>query len=145
MASDQNAVVPRLGHDDPREELAERRRVVEELQEREARQALDDGRQDGEAHRHDRPRDQDPARQVADHEPHERLRQRAEAQGSARHRVLSEPQRKSREAAGLGAVAQRQQHRQHHRQIGDDAPDPDRRHHRGLDERPPADGEHVQG
>ena len=60
-----------------------------------------------------------------------------EPERPAGHRVLREAEREAREAPRLGAVAERQQHRQDDGHVGHDAADADRRDHRALDERPP--------
>ena len=128
----EEAIVERLRQDHVGHDLEERRREVEELQQREAREALGDREQDEAGHLHQRLAHPQSAAERADAEADERLGERLHAEQAAGGRVLEQARDEAGRAAELRAPPQGQQHDHDERDVRRDVGDAERRAQGGV-------------
>src|SRR6266404_3992465 len=114
-------VVERLGQDDVEQEIAERRREVEELQQSKAQQPFRDGQEQHPGNLHERMIDPDAAGQMTHGEAREGKRGRLNSDETAPRGVLEEPEREAHEAGRLGSASESQEGRQDEGQVRGDA------------------------
>src|SRR5919198_1792964 len=128
----QEAVVERLWEDDVEHHVAEGRREVEDLQQREPRQALDDREEYEPRHLDERLGHREPAPRRPHREADHGLRERLHPDQSAPRRVLEEPRSEARHAPELGALTERQEDDDDEGKVGGHAPDAERRGERRM-------------
>jgi len=130
-------VVERLGQDDVEQEIAERRREVEELQQSEAQEPFRDGQEQHPGNLHEGMIDPDAARQVAHGEARDGKGRGLNSDETAARGILEEPQREAHEAGRLGSASEGQEGRQDEGQVRGDADHGKGRDHARLREGTP--------
>src|SRR5919198_181498 len=128
----QEAVVERLREDDVEHHVAEGRREVEDLQQREADESLGDREEHEPGHLNERLGHGEPAPRGPHREADHGLRERLHPDQSAPRRVLEEPRSEARHAPELGALTERQEDDDDEGKVGGHAPDAERRGERRM-------------
>src|SRR5437870_4735367 len=140
----QEAVVERLREDDVEHHVAEGRREVEDLQQREPGEALGHREEHEPGHLDERLGHREPAPRGPHGEADDGLRERLHPDQSAPRRVLEEPRGEARHAPKLGALTERQEHDHDEGKVGGHAVDAERRGERRMGDAPAEHGEREQ-